>query len=348
MVDVRTYEEIMKRNLFLLPSDMDTREGTLAHIVMSVTAMCVAQLYEELKIVEENAYGKTAVGELLDRTVANLGLARLGKSNAVVKIECEEGFLVGDKFTAGELTYEITGINDGYYSALCTTAGSVGNSYIGEVLPVNNSGIGGARITEIIAAGCDEEDDEHLRKRYFDRLYCPVCTGNVSYYKEAIHSIAGVGGIKIVPAAEKAGEVKVVITNSDYEPASDALISYVKEYLDPKEVSGQGYGAVPIGHYVEVETVEKIDIALEIEINGGVGQGGFLRYARTDLPKILKGLNKNWDANKNIVIWNRIIEDYFFSLEGVEDVNIISINGATNRLILGENQIVGDLTINGA
>lgn len=347
MVKVKTYEEIMSSYKSVLPQGIDTREGTLAHIIMSTTAMSVAELYEELKMIEENAYGHTATGELLDRTVAILGMTRLGKSKAVVRIEGETGLLVNDKVTAGELTYVIREVNEGYYLAECTTAGSVGNSYIGEVLPERETVTGSVKIVDIVAKGCDDEDDESLRKRYLERIFCPICTGNVSYYKEAINSIAGVGGIKVVPVPDGAGTVKVIIINSDYEVASDDLVSYVKEYLDPTESSGLGYGAVPIGHRVEVESVESVDVTVEVQLNGGIGQADFLRSARTFLPGVLKKLNKDWDINKNVVIWNSDIEDYFFTLEGVEDVNVVSINGVTNRLILGENQIVGAVTVIG-
>ena len=69
MVTVKTYDELMNRFLYDLPEDMDRREGTLAHLVMSVTAMGLAELYEELADTEANAYGHTAAGEMLDKTV---------------------------------------------------------------------------------------------------------------------------------------------------------------------------------------------------------------------------------------------------------------------------------------
>ncbi len=346
-VKTYTYDELMEKYAKLLPEDVDTREGTLAHMVMSMTAMSVAQLYEELKIIEENAYGSTAMEEYLDYTVELLGLERIEKSRAVVKIVADEGFVVGQCFVGGDLTYRIKSVHDGYYLAECTTAGSVGNSYLGEVLPESSSVFGNGKITEIIAPGMDKEDDETLRKRYFERIYCPICTGNVSYYKEVLNSVPGVGGIKVYPVFDGAGTVKVVITDEDYAPAGEELLSYVKEYLDPEETSGLGYGVVPIGHSVTVDTVEKVDIDIQLEVTGDASQNNYLRTARSYLPPVLHELNKKWDRESNIVIWNRIIEDYFFSLDGVKDVNVISINNVASRLILGENQIIGEITLNG-
>ena len=113
MINKKTYEELMKTYLNSFPSDMDIREGSLVHTVMSVTAMSVAQMYEELGMLEENAYGSTASGEMLDKTVEILGMERLGKINAVVKIEGGEELVLGDVLSGGELTYTVTEVEDG-------------------------------------------------------------------------------------------------------------------------------------------------------------------------------------------------------------------------------------------
>ncbi|MBQ8539976.1 MAG: baseplate J/gp47 family protein [Clostridia bacterium] len=346
MVSKKTYEDIMNSYSSYFPHDMDTREGTLVHLVKSVTAMSIAELYEELAILEENAYGVSATGSWLDKSVAILGLERLGKVNALVKIEGDEGLYAGDVVQGGELTYTITEVKDGYYVAQCNTAGMEGNSYLGEVLPANGAALN-LSITAIILKGSEEEDDESLRRRYLERLVCPVCMGNVSYYKDAIHSLLGVGGIKVVPVPEGAGTVKVVITDNEYNMASDELINYVKEYLDPAEHSGMGYGVVPIGHSVEVGTVEKVDVHITVEINGGAVPQLYMRTARPLVKKAVKELNPLWDSADNIIVWNRLIEDVIFDIsEEIKDVKVTSINGEISRLILGEHQIVGEVYIN--
>lgn len=341
----KTYEELMESYKDALPG-MDEREGTLVHLVKSAMAMTMAELYEELATIEENAYGKTATGSALDDAVSVLGIERLKNISAVVKIEGDEGLKVGDKVTGGELTYTVTAINDGYYTATCDIAGDAGNSYLGEVLPLGGSEVN-FNITAIIVQGCDSEDDESLRRRYLERIVCPVCMGNVSYYKEAIHNLIGVGGIKVESAADGAGTVKVIITDNEYSVASEELIAYVKEYLDPKEHSGMGYGVVPIGHSVQVDTVEKVDVDIKVEINGGAIPQLYMRDARPLIKKAVGELNKNWDAEDNIVVWNRLIEDAVFSIsDEIYDVKVVSINGEISRLILGENQIVGEVYVN--
>lgn len=346
MINKKTYEELMKTYLNSFPSDMDIREGSLVHTVMSVTAMSVAQMYEELGMLEENAYGSTASGEMLDKTVEILGMERLGKINAVVKIEGGEELVLGDVLSGGELTYTVTEVEDGYCLARCETAGAIGNGYSGEVVP-QRSGVGGEiKITAIVLPGCEEEDDESLRQRYMEKILCPVCTGNVSYYKDAVHNLMGVGGIKVESAYKGAGTVKVIITDSNYAAADEELVKYVKEYLDPEEYTGLGYGIVPIGHKVEVESAEAVDIEINLLINGGNHPAGYLKLAREAIQNEIKKLNKKWDVCDNIVIWNRLIEDAAFSaVEGIRDVQVTSINGEVSRFILGENQIIGEVSV---
>ena len=123
-------------------------------------------------------------------------------------------------------------------------------------------------------------------------------------------------------------------------------MNYVKEQLDPKETEGLGYGLVPLGHKVTVESVEKVDVEIVVDITGVTTDAYYLRLARSNLPLIFKEINKNWDKTRYIVLWDRVIEDCLIEL-GVEDVNVVSINGNTNRLILEPNQILGDVTLNG-
>ncbi len=336
----------MRSYLSNFPAGMDTREGTLINTAMSATAMSMAEVYEELERIEENAYGSTASGEMLDKTVEIVGLERLGKINAVVRIEKGEELIVGDILAGGELTYTVEEIYDEYCVAVCNTAGAVGNSYMGEVVPQRSGVNESLKIVSIIVKGSDEEDDESLRRRYMEKVCCPVCTGNVSYYKDVIHSLTGVGGIKIEPAYNGAGTVRVIITDSDYDVASEELKKYVKEYLDPEEFSGLGYGVVPIGHSVAVDTVEKVDVEIVLKINGGVSSSAYMKVVRDYLSYEITKLNKSWDAENNIVIWNRLIEDVVFSVsDTIRDVQVLSINGEAGRLILDKNQIIGEVRV---
>lgn len=347
MFEVKSYDELLESFLNLLPEDMDKREGTLGYIVGSAVAITLSELYEKMKGTEDDIYVDTATGINLERACKLLRIERRGKTKAVVKMVGDMNFSVGDSFTNGDLGYRIIKKEADYYLGECTSGGSVGNFFKGEVLPVvMRSDFTGMNIVSIVAYGEEEEDDESLRERFLERLNCPVCTGNLSYYKDVMTPVAGVGGIKVVPVHEGVGTVKVIITDSDYKEADSDLVSYVKEVLDPEEFSGKGYGLVPIGHKVTVESAKALDIALELEVTGDAQSDYYYRIARTYLPEVFKEINKRWDKVEGLILRNKDIEDYFFTL-GVKDINVISINGTRNRFMLEENQILGGVSING-
>ncbi len=75
------------------------------------------------------------------------------------------------------------------------------------------------------------------------------------------------------------------------------------------------------------------------------------KYAWLEVPPLLKELNRTWSKSKNIVLRDSFFEDYFLNKGAAarytEDVEIMSINGEANRLILEENQIIGGFAIAG-
>ena len=346
MLKVKTYEEVLELILNRMKEAFDTSEGTLAYILASATAERLAQFYLDLKDMEDNAYADTAVGTRLDSVVKLLGMERRGKTNAVVRLVGDMNFTVGDVFLGEEGKYEITHKDNEGYMAVCKTAGVAPNGYLGDVLPENAvDGFEGMRITSVVVPGQEEEEDEDLRERYYERLRCPICTGNLAYYQDVIHSLSGVGAVKVIPVNEESEVVRVIITDPDYLPAGEDLIAYIKNELDPEDKSGLGYGLAPIGHKVKVESAETVDIDIVVEAFPESKQKYIDRYARSALKVIFRDMNKNWGKSGRMVLWDRVIEDYYLSM-GAEDVNVVSINGQPNRIVLEENQILGGVTIN--
>lgn len=345
-MDIKSYEELLEECLKEAEKVMDTREGSLAYIISSAYALQIAELYTKIKDIENNAFPLTSRGEYLDMAVELVGLERKAPTKAVVKIESTEKPLVGDEFIGGDNQYKAIDVYDGYFYAECKTAGTKGNFYFGEVIPLSSDMDGDFVITQIVAAGEAEESDESLRERFTEHLTVPMFVGNVAYYKNAVDNITGVGSIKVVPAYEGVGTVKVIITDNEFNEASEDLVNYVKEVLDPEETSGLGYGVVPIGHRVLVESVQAVDVDIVCEVEPKEKKDYFFRLARTYLPYVFDEINKTWHKTDNIILRDRVIEDYFLSL-GATDINVISMNGEPNRLKMEENQILGKVKFNG-
>lgn len=342
-----TYESLRESFLKNISDEYDKREGTISYMLASAAAMATMDMYDYIDKMGSECYLDTATGANLERLCAIAGIERRGATKAVVKIEGGDGLRCGDKVATDDMSYSVISEEDGYFKAEADTAGSAANSYIGEVVAQERADITeGINIVSIIAKGEDEEDDESFRKRFVDMVKCPVCPGNVRYYKEMADSVSGIGGRRIIPAEEKMGVIRMIITDTDYEAASDELIDYVQEIMDPKDKTGLGYGLAPLGHKVTVESAEKVNVDIKVELEGVTTDAYYLRLARSKLPIIFKEINEDWDKTDYIVLRDRVIEDCFLEL-GVDDINVVSINGNANRLILKPNQILGDVSISG-
>ncbi len=91
----------------------------------------------------------------------------------------------------------------------CEELGEAGNQTAGKLIPIDYiAGLETAELIEILIPGEDEEETEHLRKRYFDSLESQAFGGNRADYLEKINAIPGVGGTKVTR-----------IWNSDLRPA---------------------------------------------------------------------------------------------------------------------------------
>lgn len=343
-----SYETVRKAFLSDIPDDIDKREGSICYIMASATAMAVKTMYDYIESLERSCFIETAEDTYLNRLAVMFGLSRRGKTNAVVKVETEGGLAVGDKLASENMTYTVQSVENGYFTAQADVAGCEANDFTGEVLVKNRSDIEEVvKISEVIAKGADEEDDETLRSRIIERARCPLCPGNVSYYKELADKITGVGGRRVIPVREDTDVIKLVITDEDYNVADENLVAYAQSQLDPSEFSGLGYEMAPFGHKVKVESVKKVDVDITVEIEGAASDTYYLRLARSKLKVIFKEINKEWDKVKNIVLRDRVIEDCFLNL-GVDDINVVSMNQSVNRIILEPNEILGDVKINGA
>ena len=83
----------------------------------------------------------------------------------------------------------------------CKDAGTSGNNYSGNLLPITPvENLTSAVLGDIIAAGTEEETDEALRSRFYETFDVAAFGGNISSYKNEILSIEGVGAVQVYPA----------------------------------------------------------------------------------------------------------------------------------------------------
>lgn len=382
MIDLSSYtrSEIQKAMLSQVPGTIDTREGSVIQTAIGPVAWYLEGVYMLLKQIQENAYADTAVGQSLDYITAERGITRKAAIPAVrqgtFNVPVPEGssFKTIDGansviFISGEMISQST---DNYvYQLTCDTPGVIGNSYVGNLLPITTiTGLTSAVIGSVILHGEEEEDDGSLRSRFLASFDVANFGGNIAAYRSAILAIEGVGAVQVYPAWQGGGSVLCSILNSQLKPATEGLVAQVQNIICPPENGGtapsaNGYGMAPIGAAVTITTATNLtlNIACSIQFALGVISGEEI-YQMDIEQKIQEYLDtvctswgnpiKSQKVEYAVAIYISRIIAAILTIPDVINVSNVSINGSKEDLVLTETselqQIpsLGEVVINGS
>ena len=338
-----TYDDILKRMLGRVPADMDKREGSIIYDALAPAAVEMQLMYTELYAVLNELFADTASREFLIKRAAERGLTPKAATYAVLKGVFDQDIPLGSRFSLETLNYvAVERITQGQYKMQCEAIGTVGNTLFGTLIPIEYiQGLNRAELTELLIPGEDEEETERFRRRYFDSLNSQAFGGNIADYREKVNGISGVGGVKVYPAWNGGGTVKLVIINSTYGIPSDELIQTVKDTVDPEPNTGAGYGLAPIGHTVTVEGAaeEKISITSTIVYQPDYSFERCKEDIFLAIDTYLHELNMTWqDDNQTIVRVSRI-EGRLLDIEGIMDAYDTKINGKSGNYALPSSSI---------
>ena len=339
-----TYEDILQRMLDRVPSTVDKREGSVIYDALAPAAVELQLMYMELDIILNESFADTASREYLIRRAAERGLTPEPATYAILLAESTPSNLeltIGARFSLGDLNYVITSkISAGKYQAQCETAGTVGNSQFGTLIPIDYiAGLESIALTRLLIPGEDEEGTEALRERYFNSFDSKAYGGNVDDYLEKTNAIAGVGATRVTPIWNGGGTVLLTILDSEYSAATQTLIDAVQEEIDPTQ-DGSGVGLAPIGHVVTVQTASEVTINISTSISFSDGHSWASEQADIEaaVEDYLLGLREEWSTS-NAVVRISQIESHIMGVEGVVDIQNTEINGSASNLTLTDYQI---------
>ena len=347
MYEGQTYEVILNRMLATVPDTLDKREGSIIYDALAPAAFELAQAYIEMDVILTETFADTASREFLIKRAAERGIIPEPATNAILKgvfsFDAGKTVSVGERFSCGELNYVITEkISDTEYKLRCETAGIVGNTQIGNLIPINYiAGLKSATLSELLIPGEDEEDTEVLRLRYLASFNNQAYGGNIADYKQKTKTIQGVGGVKVYPVWNGGGTVKVVIVSTTFAPPTAELIDLVQSTLDPTQNNGEGLGVAPIGHVVTVEgaTTETINLAATVLLKSGVLWDNVKTDVETMLDAYYLDLAKSWESLDNVIVRVSQIESRMIEVAGILDVYDMSINGVAANYTTSANSV---------
>lgn len=338
-----TFEEILKRALSRVPNDMDKREGSPIYLALAPACFELAEAYMQIETIRDMTYADTSIGEDLTRRCAERGIYRKEATYALRKGTFNVDVPIGTRFRLDETTYVVVqALGSKIYELQCEQAGTIGNDYIGTLLPIEYiKNLTTAELTDILVPGENLESDESLRKRYYESLESEAYGGNVADYKNKTKMIDGVGGVKVYPVWNGGGTVKLVIIDSEYHVPSSQLIEKVQTLIDPVQNHGEGRGIAPIGHSVTVEGVQEtiINLTTHLTLQQGYVWDDVVDGIKGAVSDYLKELSKTWEDVEGVVVRISYIETRILGITGVLDIQNTLINGQGQNLLLGVNNI---------
>lgn len=249
---------------------------------------------------------------------------------------------IGDLFSSSgglqfAATESVTSINgSGSVNVQCTTAGSVGNVGTGAIaqMPVTLAGVMTVTNNTAFTNGYDDEGKASLLSRYYADLALPLTSGNANFYWLWATSCVGVGSAQVIPLWNGANTVKIVIVDSNAQPADSDLVASVQEYIDPG-ISGTGMGQAPIGAYCTVESASALDINITANVSYLNSDTSTVNNAiRSALTSYLKSIA----FNQSYISYAKI-GDAILNTVGVGDYNTLVVNGGTSNITVGSEQV---------
>ncbi|MDF2611355.1 MAG: baseplate protein [Lachnospiraceae bacterium] len=335
MFETMTFENILADMLSRVPSDVDKREGSIIYDALAPCAYQLAQTYFNLNNFIDLVSGDTAVGEYLDRVVADYGITRKAATYAIRQIETNGPVGIGTRWGLADTTYIITElVSANVYKAQCEQLGEIGNTYNGQLENIDNVNGISATLTDIITSGEDEETDDNLRLRFYNQIQTPSTSGNADNYKQWALEVPGCGDAKVFPLADGPGTVKVLVVDENME-IDATLPTAVFNYIESVR---------PIGATVTVENPigKVIDITANVELDGSKT----LADVQTAFIAAVTAYLRETVFDTYSVSYARV-GSLLLATEGAQDYNTLLINGGTaNITILNtEMPLTGTITL---
>ena len=282
-------EQIHREMLLELSNNFDKSRGSFAYDILKPPASVLYDLDQKIDKADDKRDIFNLEGEELDRFISQFTPVSRNKSTYAVsnrvRITGKPGTFVSDGILVGSTSHTYTVVEGGrldkdgigYFTVRCTSKGKKGNADIGVInkFPVTISGLETIYNETPAIDGFDEEDDESLINKFFNYINLPATSGNIYHYMLWATEIDGVGTAMIYPLWNGDNTVKIVLIDSNGNPASDKLVKQAQDYIDPMgkklpdgtyELWGRGAGEAPIGAFCTVVSATPISIKIEADI----------------------------------------------------------------------------------
>lgn len=327
-----TIEEMMEFMLAAAPDGYDLSEGSFFYDLLKPIAYQMYLLQNRISDLQDNTFALTAAGEHLDRKVAEQGITRnpaeYAKGTVVISGAKGEVVLKGALIASDDILFSVddtvTIPENGSVeaTATCTVGGVVGNVKAGAInrFPVTLRGITSVINPEPFTGGYDMETDAALLERYLEKVSRPNVSGNKYHYVQWAKEVSSaVGDVQVIPLWNGNGTVKVVITDTNGQPASAELVNEVQTHID--EVR-------PIGANVTVVSATAFNVNISVKLTSD-GRASI----EEDIKEAIKEYFSKTALSKSYISYAKI-GSLILSVDGVDDYTNLKINNGTANISL--------------
>ena len=354
-VDGAEPEEIQQRMMDALPDGIDDMPGGFPYDFTMPTAIEKSELIQfHLVRTLMLMFPQYAWGDWLDLHAAAAGIERrpAGYASGSVTVTGVPGSVIPDgaifcteatdstpalEYAAdsmaiipesGSVTVEVTAVEAGRESNTKKNTVVFALTSIKGLSTVNNP--------DDITGGTDVESDEDLLERIEEENFRDGATfiGNDSDYIRWAKEVVGVGDCIVVPTWNGPGTVKLIIVDSNGEPANARLIEAVYDHIvSPHDRSLRLLPTACAELTVEAATTKKISYTCT----------GLVYDDTTDIPTIVSQFKelvmKEYSEAKveGILVYNQV-RPLITDIPGVSDFDTFLMNGAEENIPLSNDE----------
>lgn len=176
--------------------------------------------------------------------------------------------------------------------------------------------------------GYDEELDDDLRERYYEKLQNPPKAGNPAHYRLWATEVDGIGQAKVFRTWDGPATVRVVIIGIDRKPVDSEMVERVKTHI--LEESPIRYEKLT----VESATTKDINISVKVKIDSAIN----LEDLKLAIAKNVEEYLFNISFKQNLVSQAKVGES-ILKTNGVNDYIELTLNNSNGNVQLTETEV---------
>ncbi|MDP1394760.1 baseplate J/gp47 family protein [Lysinibacillus capsici] len=332
---------IHDRMITNISDDYDKSKGNFVYDITKPVAVEFAEQQKKIAAVQEKLDVEKLTGDELTRTVyQRTGIIRKPATQATttVIVSGTAGTLVKVGELVGTETILYTVIEEAilnesgfaHVRIQCNEFGQVGNVPANTIVnfPASINGLVNVYNPDPVVDGYDEETDNDLRQRYYDKLQRPGKAGNKYHYREWALEVTGVGDAKIFPRYNGPLSMKVVVIDANKLPANVELIEAVRDHIEEEMPFGVDDLLI-----ISAEAL-LIDLSVALSLMPGYTEEVAKANIKKNITKHLKEIAFRTSFVSYAKIGALIIES-----DGVLDYQDLLINGSTANVVIPDDGV---------